>query len=166
MTTTQLVTPRWEERENYYREEMEKIIEVNRSKAGALIRILQQSQELVGYLAPDMLEIISDKLAIPVTKVYGVVTFYNFFSMVPKGKYVIQVCTGTSCYVKGGQKIIEAFEKKVGLKPKGITSDGLYSLETVRCLGACGLSPVLSVNGEIHGRVKPNNLEDILHLYK
>lgn len=162
----QLVATRWEEKEDVYREEIHKIIDANRTKAGALIRILQQSQDLVGYLAPEMLEIISGKLAIPVAQVYGVVTFYNFFSMVPKGKYVIQVCTGTSCYVKGGQKILENFEKKAGLKPKGITPDGLFSLETVRCLGACGLSPVLSVNGEIHGRVKANELEDILHAYK
>lgn len=164
--TEKLLTTRWEEKEDFYREEMAKIIETNRSKAGALIRVLQQSQNLVGYLAPQMLEIISKQLAIPVIQVYGVVTFYNFFTMVPKGKYVVQVCTGTSCYVKGGQKIIDAFEKKLGLKPRGITEDGMFSLETVRCLGACGLSPVLSVNNEIHGRVKPNNLEDILHAYK
>jgi NADH:ubiquinone oxidoreductase subunit E len=113
-----------------------------------------------------MIEMISDELYVPATKVYGVVSFYNFFSMVPKGKHIIQVCTGTSCYVKGGQKIIDAFAKKIGLEPKGITDDGLYSLETVRCLGACGLSPVISINGEIHGRVKPNTLEDILAEYK
>ncbi len=161
-----LLTVRWEEKESYYRDAMDKIIDANRAKAGALIRVLQQSQDLVGYLAPPMLEIISKKLAIPVIQVYGVVTFYNFFTMVPKGKHVIQVCTGTSCYVKGGQKILDAFEKKLGLKPRGITGDGLFSLETVRCLGACGLSPVMSINNEIHGRVKPNNLDDILHGYR
>ena len=164
--TELMLNTRWEEKEDFYREEMAKIIDANRSRAGALIRVLQQSQELVGYLSPQMLEIISKELAIPVIQVYGVVTFYNFFTMVPKGKYIIQVCTGTSCYVKGGQKILDAFEKKLGLKPRGITSDGLFSLETVRCLGACGLSPVLSINNEIHGRVKPNNLEEILHPYK
>ena len=163
--TQQLITQRWEENEDFYRKEIDQIIAANKEKAGALIRILQQSQDLVGYLAPEMLEIVAANLMIPVTQVFGVVTFYNFFSMVPKGKYVVQVCTGTSCYVKGGQKIIEAFEKKLGLKPKGITDDGLFSLETVRCLGACGLSPVMSINGEIHGRVRPNNLEDILQAY-
>jgi len=161
-----LITARWEEKEDLYRDEILKIIEENRSKAGALIRILQQSQNLVGYLAPQMLEIIAKQLNVPLIQVYGIVTFYNFFTMVPKGKYIIQVCTGTSCYVKGGQKILDAFEKKLGLKPKGITEDGLFSLETVRCLGACGLSPVMSINNEIHGRVKPNNLEEILHAYK
>lgn len=157
---------RWEDRRDFYKEEINKIILANKDKAGSVILILQQSQNLVGYITPEMIEMISDQLYVPATKVYGVVSFYNFFSMVPKGKYTIQVCTGTSCYVKGGQKIIDAFGKKVGLKPKGITDDGLFSLETVRCLGACGLSPVLSINGEIHGRVKPNSIEDILAEYK
>jgi len=157
---------RWEDHEDYYREEMEKIIDENRDKAGNLILTLQQGQELVGYITPEMIEMISSELEIPASKAYGVVTFYNYFSMVPKGKYIIQVCTGTSCYVKGGQKLLEAFNKKIGLKPKSITDDGLFSLDTVRCLGACGLSPVISVNGEIHGRVKPGNLDDILDMYR
>jgi len=133
---------RWEDHEDYYREEMENSI------------------------TPEMIEMISSELEIPASKAYGVVTFYNYFSMVPKGKYIVQVCTGTSCYVKGGQKLLDAFNKKIGLKPKGITDDGLFSLDTVRCLGACGLSPVISVNGEIHGRVKPGSLEDILGMYR
>ena len=157
---------RWEDREDFYQDEIEKIIDANKPKAGSLIRILQQSQELVGYITPEMIEMVSNRLAIPASKAYGVVSFYNFFSMVPKGRYTIQVCTGTSCYVKGGKRIIEAFDKKLGLKPKGITEDGLFSLETVRCLGACGLSPALSINGEVHGRVRPNDIEDILEAYK
>jgi NADH:ubiquinone oxidoreductase subunit E len=157
---------RWEDRKDYYRKEIEKIIKANEKKAGSLIRILQQSQELVGYITPEMIETISDKLAIPATKAYGVVTFYNYFTMIPKGKYVIRVCTGTSCYVKGAQMILDAFERKLGLKPDGITADGLFSLETVRCLGACGLSPVMSINGNVHGRLKPNNIESIINGYK
>jgi len=157
---------RWEDRRDYYRQEIEKILEANKGKAGSLIRILQQSQELVGYITPEMIEIISDGLAIPATKAYGVVTFYNYFTMVPKGKYIIRVCTGTACYVKGAQMILDAFERKLGLKPDEITEDGLYSLETVRCLGACGLSPVMSINGNVHGRLQPNTIESILHEYK
>lgn len=156
---------RWEDREDYYREEIERIISANEKKAGSLIRVLQQSQDLVGYITPQMIEMVSQKLSIPASQTYGVVTFYNFFSMVPKGKYVIQVCTGTSCYVKGGQKLLDAFSKKYGLKPKGITENGLFSLETVRCLGACGLSPVISINEDIHGRVKPGDLDTILESY-
>ncbi|NLE09235.1 MAG: NAD(P)H-dependent oxidoreductase subunit E [Dehalococcoidales bacterium] len=157
---------RWEDRREYYREEIDKIVDANKDKAGGLIRILQQSQELVGYITPEMIEIISDKLGIPATKAYGVVSFYNYFTMVPKGKYIIRVCTGTACYVKGAQMILDAFDRKLGLKPDGITEDGLYSLETVRCLGACGLSPVMSINGNVHGRLQPNNIESILREYK
>jgi NADH:ubiquinone oxidoreductase subunit E len=158
-------TVRWEDREDFYRDEIARIIDANKGKAGSLIRILQQSQELVGYITPEMIEMVSGKLAIPASQAYGVVTFYNFFSMVPKGKYIIQVCTGTSCYVKGGQKLLIPSTRGGGLKPKGITEDGIFSLETVRCLGACGLSPVISINSEIHGRVNPADLEDILNLY-
>ncbi len=157
---------RWEDRRDYYRQEIEKIIDTNKGKAGGLIRILQKSQELVGYITPEMIEMISDKLAIPATKTYGVVSFYNFFTMVPKGKYIIRVCTGTACFVKGANMILDAFERKFGLKPDGITEDGLYSLETVRCLGACGLSPVMSINGNVHGRLQPNTIENILKEYK
>ena len=157
---------RWEDRKSYYEQEIEKIISGNKEKAGGLIRILQQSQEMVGYITPEMIEEISDRLAIPATKAFGVVSFYNYFTMVPKGKYIIRVCTGTACYVKGANKILEAFKRELGLKPDGITEDGLYSLETVRCLGACGLSPVMSINGNVHGRLEPGKIESILEEYK
>jgi NADH:ubiquinone oxidoreductase subunit E len=157
---------RWEDRRDYYRQEIEKIIDANKDKAGGLIRILQKSHELVGYITPEMIEMISDKLAIPATKTYGVVSFYNYFTMVPKGKYIIRVCTGTACFVKGANMILDAFDRKFGLQPDGITDDGLYSLETVRCLGACGLSPVMSINGNVHGRLQPNTIESNLKEYK
>lgn len=157
---------RWEDRRDYYQQEIEKIIIANKERAGGLIRILQQSQELVGYITPEMIEVISDKLAIPATKTFGVVSFYNYFTMVPKGKNIIRVCTGTACFVKGAGMILDAFDRKLGLKPDDITEDGLYSLETVRCLGACGLSPVMSINGNVHGRLQPNNIESILNEYK
>jgi NADH:ubiquinone oxidoreductase subunit E len=86
--------------------------------------------------------------------------------MVPKGKYIIRVCTGTACFVKGANMILDAFDRKFGLQPDGITDDGLYSLETVRCLGACGLSPVMSINGNVHGRLQPNTIESNLKEYK
>ena len=112
------------------------------------------------------MELISHTLDEPMSRILGVLTFYSFFSTVPRGKYVLRVCLGTACYVKGGERILSAFAKDVNLEPGDITEDGKFSLETVRCLGACGLSPVLSIDGEIHGRVKPNGLEDILAEYK
>ena len=127
--------------------------------------MLQHAQGLIGYLPPPVLKTISRDLKIPLSEIYGVVSFYHFFTMVPRGKYVIQVCTGTSCYVKGGLKIIDAFKKSYGLEPKGITPDGRFSLETVRCLGCCGLSPVMAIGNDIHRKVRPRDLKDILNSY-
>ena len=145
---------------------IQEIIDRNQGSAGIAIRVLQQVQELVGYLPLPVLEVISRGLNIPLIRLYGIVTFYHFFSLVPKGKHVIQVCLGTACYVKGGQKILSALKKEKNLEPEGITPDGKFSLETVRCLGACGLSPVVAIDGEVHGRVKASRLNDILDLYE
>ena len=142
------------------------IIDRNQGSVGIAIRVLQQVQELIGYLPLPALEVISRGLDIPLIKLYGIVTFYHLFSLVPKGEHVIQVCLGTACYVKGGQKILNALKKKRNLEPEGITPDGKFSLETVRCLGACGLSPVVAIDGEVHGRVKASRLNDILDLYE
>ena len=123
-------------------------------------------QAVVGYLPPVVLRMISAELRVPLSEVTGVVTFYHLFSMVPKGKYVIQVCKGTSCYVKGGQKIIETLKTDFGLEPGGITNDGKYSLEVVRCIGCCGLSPVIDINGNIHRKVRPTEMKNILNSYR
>ena len=147
-------------------EQIQRIVADNRGQSGALIRVLQQVQGLLGYLPPPVLELISREMKMPLSEVYGIVTFYSFFSMVPKGKYVIQVCLGTSCYVKGGQKIIDTLNKDLGLESEGITADGKFSLETVRCIGCCGLSPVLAINEDIHRKVKPRQLKDILSSYR
>jgi NADH:ubiquinone oxidoreductase subunit E len=146
--------------------QIEEIIEATEGQAGAPIRVLQKAQGLVGYLPREVLEMISKKMRIPLSEVYGITSFYSFFSMVPKGKYVIQVCLGTSCYVKGGQKIIDTLHKDLNLRSEGTTADGKFSLQTVRCLGCCGLSPVLAVNEDIHRRVKPSQLKDILSMYR
>jgi NADH:ubiquinone oxidoreductase subunit E len=142
------------------------IIEANRRLKGALIRVLQSAQGLYGYLPPEVLTIISEEMKVPLSEVSGIVSFYSFFSTVPKGDHVIQVCLGTSCYVKGGQRILETLKKDHGLQPGGITSDRKFSLETVRCLGCCGLSPVVAVGEDIHRRVKPGNIKNILSSYK
>ncbi len=142
-----------------------KVVDENAGKAGAIIRVLQQAQGIIGYLPAEVLRVVSAKMKIPLSEVYGIVSFYHFFSLVPKGKYVIQVCTGTSCYVKGSERILKALKKDYGLEPKGITPDGKFSLETVRCLGCCGLSPVMAIGHDVHRKVKPSKLKEILDSY-
>jgi NADP-reducing hydrogenase subunit HndA len=147
-------------------QQIRKIVEATDGQAGAPIRVLQKVQGLIGYLPREVLETIAREMRIPLSELYGITSFYSFFSMVPKGKYVIQVCLGTSCYVKGGQRILDTFKKDFNLESGGIASDGKFSLETVRCLGCCGLSPVLSINKDIHRKVKPSQLKDILSSYR
>jgi len=146
--------------------EIQEIIDNTHGQAGALIRVLQQAQGLIGYLPEPVIKTISRDLKVPLSEVYGIISFYHFFSTVPKGKHVIQVCMGTSCYVKGGQRILDAIKKEWGLEPEGITHDGRFSLETVRCLGCCGLSPVMAVGEDVHRKVKPSHLNDILNSYR
>jgi NADH:ubiquinone oxidoreductase subunit E len=143
-------------------QQIRKIVETTNGQAGAPIRVLQQVQGLVGYLPPEVLKTISREMKIPLSELYGITSFYSFFSMVPKGKYVIQVCLGTSCYVKGGQRILDTMKKDFGLESGGITPDGKFSLETVRCLGCCGLSPVMAIREDVHRKVKPSQLKEIL----
>lgn len=146
-------------------QQISRIIEENTGKAGAIIRVLQQVQGIVGYLPPAVLQLIATRMRIPLSEVYGIVSFYHFFSLVPKGKYVIQVCLGTSCYVKGAERILKTLKKDFGLEPQGITADGKFSLSTVRCLGACGLAPVITVGQDIHRKVRPSQLKEILGSY-
>lgn len=147
-------------------QQIRKIIEATDGQAGAAIRVLQQVQGLIGYLPPDVIATISKEMKIPLSELYGITSFYSFFTMVPKGKYVIQVCLGTSCYVKGGQKLIDTMKKDFGLESGGTTPDGKFSLQTVRCIGCCGLSPVIAVKEEVHGRVKSSQLKDIMSSYR
>ncbi len=146
--------------------QIQRVIDDTGGQSGALIRVLQQAQGLFGYLPPPVLKTISRDLKIPLSEVYGIVSFYHFFTMVPKGRHVIQVCMGTSCYVKGGQKLLDTLKKEYGLEPEGITPDGRFSLETVRCLGACALSPVVAVGDDIHRKVKPAEVPEVLSRYK
>ena len=123
--------------------ELENYILTLEDKKSSLIIILHKAQEIFGYIPEEVQEFIAEKIEVPVSKVYGVVSFYNFFSMEPKGKYPISVCTGTACYVRGAEKILEALQKELGLKLGGVTEDGLFSLDSLRCVGACGLAPVM-----------------------
>jgi NADH:ubiquinone oxidoreductase subunit E len=147
-------------------QQIKKIIEATDGQAGAPIRVLQKVQGMVGYLPPEILEVISIEMRIPLSELYGITSFYSFFSMVPKGKYVIQVCLGTSCYVKGGQKILDTLHKDFGLESGGTTPDGKFSLQTVRCIGCCGLSPVMAIKEDVHRKVKPSQLKDIMSSYR
>lgn len=131
-------------------------------KEGALIGILHHAQELFGYLPQKLQLYIARKLGIPTAKVYGVVTFYSFFTMRPRGRHVISACMGTACYVKGSEKVIEAFQSNLGIKQGEITSDGMFSIEIVRCIGACGLAPVVTIDGNVYGHVKPDDIPGII----
>jgi NADH:ubiquinone oxidoreductase subunit E len=147
-------------------QQVDAIIVAHAGKPGALIPVLEQVQEVLGYLPESVQMLVAEGLNIPVANVYGVVTFYSFFTMVPRGRHNIRVCLGTACYVRGGQKILERLQDIIGIKPGGCTEDRRFSLETVRCLGACGLAPVIVVNDNTHGQMKPAKLESVLALYK
>ena len=146
--------------------ELENYILTLEDKKSSLIIILHKAQEIFGYIPEEVQEFIAEKIEVPVSKVYGVVSFYNFFSMEPKGKYPISVCTGTACYVRGAEKILEALQKELGLKVGGVTEDGLFSLDSLRCVGACGLAPVMLVGKDVHGKVKPEDVKKIIENYK
>ncbi len=145
---------------------LEQVLEGFRGKPGALIQALHSAQNLVGYLPPWVLKKVSQVLNVPLSEVYGVVTFYHFFSMKPRGKHVVQVCLGTACYVRGGQEILERLRKELQVDVGGVTPDGLFSLEVMRCAGACGLAPVMRVDNDIHKRVNPSQVLEILKNYK
>jgi len=151
-----------DEREQKFQE----IIEKYKDKKGALIPVLHEVQELYGYLPLNVQKKVSEGLGIPLSEIYGVITFYTQFTLKPKGKYNIQVCMGTACYVKGANLILEKLQEKLGIHVGDCTEDGLFSLEACRCIGACGLSPVITVNDDVYGRLKPDQIEGILEKYK
>ena len=130
-----------------------------------LIPVLEQAQDIFGYLPEKALKIISDELQISLAKIYGVVTFYSFFSLYPKGKYNISVCLGTACYVKGAGDVLKAIGDKLNLEPEATTPDGKFSLTACRCVGACGLAPVMTINDEVYGRLTPEEAEKIIDEY-
>ena len=132
---------------------------------GELINILHAAQGLIGYLPEVVQQVIAADLHIPVSRVYGVVTFYSFFTMEPKGKHPISVCVGTACYVRGAEKVLEQIEKELEIKVGGTTPDGLFSLDTLRCVGACGLAPVVMIGEKVYGRVTPEKVHEILQEY-
>ncbi|BER92534.1 NAD(P)H-dependent oxidoreductase subunit E [Atrimonas thermophila] len=136
-----------------------------KGKKGVLIQALHAVQSIVGYLPPSVLRIVARELDVPLSEVYGVVTFYHFFSMKPRGKHVIQVCLGTACYVRGGQEILDKIQKELGIGVGEVTEDGLYSVEVMRCAGACGLAPVVRIDNDVHKRVNPSQIMEIISNY-
>lgn len=147
-------------------EQLDAIIEQYRDTPGALMPVLQKAQEIYGYLPLEVQRMIALKMGISMEEVYGVSTFYSQFVLNPKGEIAIAVCLGTACYVKGSGEILDKITQILGLPTGSTTPDGKYSLEATRCIGACGLAPVLTINNEVYGRLTPSDMEGILAKYK
>ena len=146
-------------------EKLEEIIEKYKTRPGGLIPALEEAQVALEYLPVPVQRRIAQGLNLPFSRVYGVITFYSFFTMTPRGKHTVRVCLGTACYVRGGKAIAEKIEKEFGVKEGETTTDRLFTYETVRCLGACGLGPVMIVDDNVHGRMKPGKVRDVLSQY-
>ena len=131
-----------------------------------LINVLHKCQEHFGYLPAEVQEVVSNELVVPVAKIYGVVTFYSFFTMTPKGKHPVSICMGTACYVRGAEKVLDEFKKELGLQVGQTSPDGKFSLSSLRCVGACGLAPVVMVGDKTYGRVAPDDVRNILKEYE
>lgn len=144
---------------------LDSIIEKHKGKAGGLIPVLEEAQVCLEYLPLPVQKRIAAGLNLPLSRVYGVVTFYSFFTMTPRGKHTVRVCLGTACYVRGGKALAEALQKQFGIKEGETTEDRMFTLESVRCLGACGLGPVIVVDEDVHGRVKPAKIKEVLSQY-
>jgi NADH:ubiquinone oxidoreductase subunit E len=144
---------------------LDRIIAANKEKPGSLIPVLEQAQAVLEFLPMPILKIIAAGLNLPLSRVYGVVTFYSFFTMAPRGKHTMRVCLGTACYVRGGAAVCDTVKKELGVDEGGTTSDRLFTLETVRCVGACGLGPVIFVDSNVHGRCTPAKVKEVIGQY-
>ncbi len=145
--------------------ELQAFIATHKDNDGPLMPIMQKAQELFGYLSMETQELIADALDIPVAEVYGVATFYAQFSLEPKGENIISICTGTACYVKGAQAVLDEVEKQLNISCGKTTPDGKFTLDATRCLGCCGLAPVMVVGDDVYGRLTPAEVKDILAKY-
>jgi len=144
---------------------LNEIFEQHEVSSESLIAVLQDIQETYHYLSEENIQEVAERLSIPLHQVFSVATFYNAFSLKPKGEYLIQVCMGTACHVRGAPRIVEEIERVLDVKRGDTTDDGKYSLDTVNCVGACALGPVMSINGEYHGHLNPSKIERILKAY-
>lgn len=146
-------------------EKLQAVIESLKTEKGAVMPALHQAQDIYGYLPIEVQKQIADGLGVSLEEVYGVSTFYSQFALTPKGEYHISVCLGTACYVKGSDKLVDRLVTKLGIQPEECTADGKFSLTACRCIGACGLAPVLTVNDEVYGRLVPEDVDKILAQY-
>jgi NADP-reducing hydrogenase subunit HndA len=136
------------------------------NEPGELINVLHKAQGIFGYLPAEVQEVVAHELSVSVAKVYGVVTFYSFFTMIPKGRHPISICTGTACYVRGAEKVLDEFKKNLNIKVGETSPDGKFSLSCLRCVGACGLAPVVLIGEKTYGRVSPDGVKGILKEYE
>lgn len=146
-------------------EQISSICKKFNNDSGELINILHEIQDRLGYLPKEVQRMVALEVGIPEAKVYGVVTFYSFFTMAPKGKYPISICMGTACYVRGAEKILDEFTRRLGIKIGEKTEDGMFSIDCLRCVGACGLAPVAMIGSKVYGRLTPDKVEEILDEY-
>ena len=154
-----------QETEAEKREKISQVIAEYRSRPGSLIQILHLTQGIYGYLPIDIQRFVAEKLNLPLSEVYGVTTFYSFFSTKPRGEYTIRVCLGTACYVRGGLEICKRMSQTLGVEVGGTTSDSKFTLEVTRCIGACGLAPAMMINDQVMRQVNPDKLKRILSMY-
>ena len=147
-------------------EGVEQICDSYKDEPSPLMMILSAIQKKYGYIPLEVQEIVSRKTGIPVAEIYGVVTFYSFFSLKPKGKYVLGICLGTACYVKNSQAIVDKFSALLGIAPGETTDDGLFTIEAVRCIGACALAPAMTINGKVYPKVAPDQVGMIIDEYR
>ena len=148
------------------KKQIEEIIARHINEKTPLMMILSDIQNEYGYIPLEVQELVSEKTGISVAEIYGVVTFYSFFSLKPKGKYVIGVCLGTACYVKGSQQVIDKFSEILNIKPGETTEDGLFTLDALRCIGACGIAPAISINGKVYPKVEVKHVPQIIEEYR
>ena len=146
--------------------ELEEFINSLPDKKGALIEVLHKAQHIFGYLPEEVQVFVAKKLNLPTSKVFGVVSFYSYFATTPRGEYVVNVCMGTACFVRGSAKVLSEFEEQLDLKVGQTTPDGKFTIEVLRCVGACGLAPVVTVNDRVYGHVTPTDVKKILTEYQ
>ena len=147
-------------------EQLFKVIDENGGTHGSVMPILQKAQEIYGYLPIEVQTMIAEKMDVPLEEIYGVSTFYSLFALTPKGKYNVSVCMGTACYVKGAADVLGKICEVLGIQPEECTQDGKFPITECRCIGACGLAPVMTVNDDVYGRVSVSEVEDILSKYE
>lgn len=145
---------------------LDAVIAECRDDKSRLMHVMQQAQDIYGYLPREVQVMIAEGMDIPLEKVYGVATFYAQFALSPKGEYAVSVCLGTACYVKGSQQVLDKICEELGIEPGECTPDGKFSIEECRCIGACGLAPVMTINDDVYGRLTPDMIPDILAKYK